>query len=803
MANTKKCSASRAHPIQVHDHCPDRPYIELRIPSDAKSVEAVTFTAIAHDQGWASSENTVSFTWFEASVRRPGGRSNLRSMIIMHNQLADPEFHEQTSRWSAESGLLQRSWVQALEPGDVVQLIPKARYPCWVNIVKECRIGIEYEPASEEQRKRHPKPYPGAESYTYALSLTTKEIRLLTVQPATNITDKLDVSWSISNLDDKEIKFSALSYCWGAPLDTVEMMVSSDLEPEKKTTFDINPTVDLALRRLRRSDQVLHIWIDAICINQENYEERSRQVGLMRDIFSRAERVHIWLGEGHDGVDACLRIARNVYNYNLKDCPGGTDCNCDGTRHSLTFKDVDTLAESKRARGLLPTFHHMDEVFRLLEPSFPDNVADWAGGSKATSLATLMVGLISNPWFSRVWVVQEVLLSQQAFVHSSKEVIPWIELRQTSEWLEDPKFTHWHFDYHIQSHTAMPAIWKRLRTNKELPDILDVFLDGHDLRASDPRDKIFALLVFGNETHAVQNLDKLIRPDYNKSTEQVFADFSRWWIREKRSLDILSAIHSQQGRTWRQTLYESHGDDQLPHPSWALGSTGRSKWSKASLCAQFDFCATGKREADISLLEASDPLKLLLRGRRISRISCMGYIPIEDMYPYGEHPEQQSEAPSIIDRIFDPCGFTGFWGIEIIVHDAKDKLMRSRTEYRDHTNAHWAYCSRSKLPSLCPTEAGGFCSYETDKLPTCLEKSFFVTEDGMSGLCPWMAKEGDFIALLDGGKVPYLLRQVTGPNAGKEEVFQFVGECYVEGIMHGEYFEDRRDLDDSEVLAIV
>ncbi|CAG9982216.1 unnamed protein product [Clonostachys byssicola] len=802
MANTKKCSASRTHSIQVHDHCPDRPYIELRIPSDAKSVEAVTFTAIAHDQGWASSENTLSFTWFEASVRRPGGRSNLRSMIIMHNQLADPEFHEQTSRWSAESGLLQRSWVQALQPGDVVQVTPKARYPCWVNIVNECRIGIEYEPASEEERKRCPKPYPGAESYTFALSLTTKEIRLLTVQPATNITDKLDVSWRISNLDDKEIKFSALSYCWGAPLDTVEMMVSSDLEPEKRT-FDINPTVDLALRRLRRSDQVLHIWIDSICINQEDHEERSRQVALMRDIFSRAERVHIWLGEGHVGVDACLRVARNVYNYNFKDCPGGTDCNCDGTRHSLTAKDVDEVVESKRAQGRAITLHRMEEIFRLLEPSFPNDVAEWAGGSRITSLATLMVSIISNPWFSRVWVVQEVLLSQQAFLHSSNEVIPWIELREMSEWLEDPDFTHWHFDYNIQSQTAMPAIWKRLRTNKELPDILDVFLDGHDLRASEPRDKIFALLVFGNETHAVQNLDKLIRPDYNKSTEQVFADFSRWWIREKRSLDILSAIHCQQGRTWRQTLYESRGDDQLPHLSWALGPTGRSRWSKASLCAQFDFCATRKREPDISLLETCDPLKLLLRGRRISRISSMGYIPIESMYPYGDHPEEHPGAQSIIDKIFDPCGYTGLWGIKIIVHDEKDRLRRSRFEYGDHVRAHWDYCSRPKLPSLCPTETGGFCSYETDKLPTCMEKSFFVTEDGMSGLCPWMAKEGDFIALLDGGKVPYLLRQVTGPNAGQGEEFQLVGECYVEGIMRGEYFENHQQLDDSEVLAIV
>lgn len=51
MSEIKKCSARRADLIQVHDHCPERPYLELEVPKDAKEVVAVSFTAVSRDQG--------------------------------------------------------------------------------------------------------------------------------------------------------------------------------------------------------------------------------------------------------------------------------------------------------------------------------------------------------------------------------------------------------------------------------------------------------------------------------------------------------------------------------------------------------------------------------------------------------------------------------------------------------------------------------------------------------------------------------------------------------------------------------
>lgn len=65
-----------------------------------------------------------------------------------------------------------------------------------------------------------------------------------------------------------------------------------------------------------------------------------------------------------------------------------------------------------------------------------------------------------------------------------------------------------------------------------------------------------------------------------------------------------------------------------------------------------------------------------------------------------------------------------------------------------------------------------------------------MASNGLCGLCPWTAREGDVVTLLSGGSVPYLLRlapqDTTGPD---EQRYELVGECFVEGIMNGENME--------------
>jgi hypothetical protein len=87
--------------------------------------------------------------------------------------------------------------------------------------------------------------------------------------------------------------YEALSYVWGEDSDSLSRHIScSGVEiPITRNCYD-------ALRTLHRHFGVRSIWVDAICINQDNVEEKEHQIPLMRDIYGSARRVFIWLGNG-------------------------------------------------------------------------------------------------------------------------------------------------------------------------------------------------------------------------------------------------------------------------------------------------------------------------------------------------------------------------------------------------------------------------------------------------------------------------------------------------------------------------
>jgi hypothetical protein len=96
--------------------------------------------------------------------------------------------------------------------------------------------------------------------------------------------------------------YHALSYEWGSPdnggnyiaIDGVSVWVRQNLHD--------------ALKQLSADEDELCIWVDALCINQENLEEKSRQVSMMGDIFHKAERVIAWLGPARDNSDVAMDL---------------------------------------------------------------------------------------------------------------------------------------------------------------------------------------------------------------------------------------------------------------------------------------------------------------------------------------------------------------------------------------------------------------------------------------------------------------------------------------------------------------
>jgi hypothetical protein len=140
----------------------------------------------------------------------------------------------------------------------------------------------------------YPKAEQGHNNKTcYSDLEDTDEIRLLYLQPKTD-GDIIKCTLKHARLSEKP-KYEALSYVWG-PKDTQNerSFVIDDAR------FSVRENLWIALQHLRLESESRVLWIDAICINQEETQERNHQVSQMGNIFKLAFRVVVWLGAADD-----------------------------------------------------------------------------------------------------------------------------------------------------------------------------------------------------------------------------------------------------------------------------------------------------------------------------------------------------------------------------------------------------------------------------------------------------------------------------------------------------------------------
>ncbi|KAF4544636.1 Heterokaryon incompatibility protein [Lasiodiplodia theobromae] len=129
-----------------------------------------------------------------------------------------------------------------------------------------------------------------AEASLY-FELHALEIRLLKIAPG-GWHDEIECELIHTSLPNKPV-FDALSYAWGSP----KLVRSISLNRERR---EVTASAHQALRRLRQTYGTATVWIDALCINQSDDKERTHQVGLMRDIFTSARQVVVYLGEAQN-----------------------------------------------------------------------------------------------------------------------------------------------------------------------------------------------------------------------------------------------------------------------------------------------------------------------------------------------------------------------------------------------------------------------------------------------------------------------------------------------------------------------
>ncbi|TVY49359.1 Heterokaryon incompatibility protein 6,OR allele [Lachnellula occidentalis] len=175
------------------------------------------------------------------------------------------------------------------------------------------------------------------------------------------------------------LEYWAPSYWWGVgdPSHRVEMYNDTGGRSDTQTmtefnisgSFYVRDNLAAALKQFRHEEKDVNIWVDAICINQQNLAEKTAQVSRMDQIYSSADHVCIWLGE--------------------------------------------STTETKETFELLKSILDLQELDKLI------------GKNKDQKNWILIVKLMQNKWFSRRWVIQELALAKRASIRWGEEEIQW------------------------------------------------------------------------------------------------------------------------------------------------------------------------------------------------------------------------------------------------------------------------------------------------------------------------------------------------------------------------------------------
>ena len=301
------------------------------------------------------------------------------------------------------------------------------------------------------------------------------------------------------------IKFNALSYCWGDPGDTVAVLLNG-------LPFDITAGLHNALLTFLSHHSNLvseYLWIDAICINQQDVAERSQQVAQMWRIYSGAEQVIAWLGpEDHSdnlAFDTLGAISEEVGRSFIQTAKGMWK----PVGHADTGEDIETSDAA---------------LIKQLRSAYGDDA------QQDGELSLPIQGLLAKRYFTRVWMIMELVQASKLVFICGQYSCSWDALhlyfhifgnRVRSEYLLPPPLLA-RYSLYGRQFNGKPFESPNVLTT----DILLVLAAFSSSECTDPRDTIFAVL--GHPT--MQRLDPrlLLRPDYTLTADELALVAIEW-----------------------------------------------------------------------------------------------------------------------------------------------------------------------------------------------------------------------------------------------------------------------------------
>jgi hypothetical protein len=564
---------------------------------------------------------------------------------------------------------------------------------------------------------------------------------------------------------DKLPSFEALSYRWGfanVPNQTELIFVNNKPMIIPSSAYQL-----LHARSSRYHDRL--VWIDAICINQSDVQEKSNQLPLMKDIYSKAQRVIVWPGDEPESGMAMSMIMRVMTASSGFSAP---------EEEKRDFFD--------------------DELKRR----------PWKA----------MIKLLENPYFTRMWVIQEIVRGSNVEIYHGGYYLPWEPFSLTLSQLMNPRrlATLYGPDGPPPARSkalleAMAGVDRMacLKMDLEMGELRDVHI-GHLLtdtirsKCTDPRDKIFAL-----SSLLESNALPISLLDYKKSSLEVFTEVSKIVLQQEADP---FAMFAYAGVGW---------DPKSKLPSWAVD------WSRPSMPNPFwEWRYYLLNKNNLPEPEKGTVQVITKDSFPAVVVSAVIVDVVSELVKGVEQPGHGQEAKStllarersawyleserLIKAFEDPYPYSGqelkeaFW--RTVVADRSSLLRPAPTYFSDCNKAYAAlsivrlreYRSDADMPlrindfpelrGIYPTglrEESQFHEWLHAVARAAENRAFMVSENGRMGLVPPHSRKGDKICLIAGAPTPFLLRETMGPGEAKllSKGYSLVGECYVHGMM--------------------
>ena len=277
----------------------------------------------------------------------------------------------------------------------------------------------------------------------------------------------------------------------------------------------------------------LCVWVDAICINQDNLYERAAEVKKMGLIYSQCLSVRAWLG--HPDPDVAAEIpSTKEYLDSISIC-----------MHDLRWEAIKDMGVDR-------------------------------------SIWAVMSSLASTPYWERLWIVQEIALAPSLLFNYGQHVFTTDEVQKLGHVVTvclNAKKLGDHGDSEPKVVVDIARIFFRLvtlrppnRTESKIAqlDIVNLVHLARDSKATDPRDKVFGLLAL-----LPHEVTTRIHPNYNAwfSVENALTMFSKSYLLAEGNMNFLARIRQRPRRPL-------HMRDL---PSWALDLEGPRDWSDVPL----------------------------------------------------------------------------------------------------------------------------------------------------------------------------------------------------------------------------